>query len=1287
MLSILDLLCEGQVKGLVGGGSGAIYLDGTPLTNPDNSYNYQGFDWQFRDGRQDNAVMVGFPDVSTPYNMSVQIKQSTPQTITIADPDADAVRVIISMPALSSQNSSSGDVSGTTVQYAFTMSVSGGPFVPVVVSGSASNVVTITDKSRSKYQREHLIPLPKPGTSYRIRISRITTDSTDAYVANDTFLDSYYEIVDSQLTYPNSVMCGVRVNSEQFSSLPARSYLIDGLLIRIPSNYDPETRAYDGVWDGSFAIGFSSNPAWVLYDLLTNRRYGLGEFVKPSHINIAKLYQIGRYCDGMLSNGFGGLEPRFTINTSIASRNDAYKVISDICSTFRGMSYWAGGMVQVTQDSPTDPVYLFNNANVVDGMFSRAGSARKDRHSVVHVQWNDPEDQYKQKIEYVEDSDLVQQIGYKRMDTIAFGCTSRAQAHRVGLWILYTEKVETNMTNFEVGLDGLVVLPGDVVKISDQWKAGKRNGGRLLAATRTGCTLDKATDITAGAIIAVRMPDGKFEERQVVQAGPGITAITFASQLSTVPLTNTVWILIEPSLVPQLGRVVGVSQSEKPNQFVISVVDHNPSKFGSIELGLQLESLPTTLIDPTFSTPESLKVEEVTYLIAPGQLGSRLDVSWVGKSPTYFVSWRMTNGVSVGGWQQTVTNKASFEVLNVLGGEVYDFKVVGQAVTGKLSSELVGTYVALGTANPPAPPTNLTASGDFRQVNLAWINAQVVDFDFVEIFENTVDNIDTAYYLDRTPGNAYTRSGIPTLMKYWYWVRTVNKRGMRSAFNSTAGTSAQAGFIARTDLDEELSQTIDDISESLDGLVEEVLDRVNIITDGLPERVEEAEALAAAARAGNNIEALLRDDENVNMKRDIYKLSVSIDEDISAEIANINQVLVSDRQAVASAMQLVQAQFQTSDAALVAEQTARATADSATATSINGITAKTDATNAAIVTEQTARANGDSANATEINSLKVKTDTTNAAIATEQTVRANADTALATSITQMGVKTDTTNANLVTEQTVRANGDSAVAATVTALSAKVTGDIAAAISSEATSRANADGALSTRVDSTVAANGVNTAAIQAEVTARANAVSAVNTRVDSMVAKTDTTNAALVTEQTTRANADGALTTLVNTAQATANGASSSVQTTSTALSNLDGKLSAQWTAKVQISSNGTVYMAGMGVGIQTTQQGIVQTSIAMQADRFVIINPGNSYAIAPFQVMSGIVLINAAYIGDMQSIAMNAQGVPYWVLSRNGNFQLNGNGNGMRRELRANYDRYYNTNNGVLVIEIGELT
>lgn len=1317
LLAVLDLLGEGQIKGLVAEDR-SIFIGGTPLGNEDGSKNFEGFTWDFRDGQQVQSIVTGFPSVSTPFNVGIQVKKTTPYTFTVSDSDADYVNVIVTLPALSSQNSTTGDVSATKVEYQFLLSTNNGPFTPVNLSGTASSIVTINDKSRSKYQRQHNIPLPKPGSNYRIRMVRITDDSTSSYLQNDTYIDSYYEILDNQLTYPNSVMCGFKINAEQFSETPTRSYLVDGLYVQVPSNYTPETRTYTGVWDGSFKIGYTNNPAWVLRDILLNKRYGLGEFINASQINSGKLYSIARYCDGMVDDGFGGLEPRFTINTVIAAQRDAYKVVQDICSVFRGMSYWANGAVQVTQDSPADPQYLFTNANVVDGLFNRVGSARKDRHSVVHVQWNDPLDGYKQKIEYVEDKDLINSIGYRKFDTIAFGCTSRAQAHRIGLWILYTESVETNIMTFEVGLEGVQCMPGDIVKIHDQYKAGKRIGGRLKSSTRTTCTLDSAVTIGAGSKISIQMPDGKFEEVALNQIGTH-TSLTFATQLSAQPMPNAVWVITETTLVPQLARCVGVSQSETPGQFVISVVDHNPSKYASIEQGLKLDSLPTTILDPTNSNPENMKIEEFTYLVAPGQLGTKLEVSWEGKSPNYYVSWRANSGEGASGWKTEQVQVASFTLYNAIGGTIYDFKVVGIAVTGKLSDELVGTYTTLGTLNPPKPPTNLTAVGDFRQIILNWENSGDVDFDYVEIYENTVDNINTAYYLDRTPGSTYTRGGVPGLMKYWYWVRTVNKRKMVSDFNSTAGVSAVAGVIAKTDLDQELSENIEsiigvvDAVENMQGIVDhntevvnDLNNKVDDITDQVGDTLDEALALAQAARSGAAIEEMLRKDENAVIRQDIYDLSVQVGEDIAAQIHEINTVIATNEETLAQRLLTIDARFQSNEAALTQEQTSRASADGALTTSVNSLNAKTDATNAALVSEQTARANGDSANASNITALQAKTDATNAALVAEQTARANADSAQVTSINSLVAKTDATNASLVSEQTARANADSALATDITALkvktdatnaaviseqTARVTGDsalatsidsltavvntnkntAAAAVTSEATARANADGALGTRIDAvivtatndrtslnaaisseqTARASGdtalgtridqviatANTdrttlsAAVVSETTARTTADTALGTRIDTVIATATndrtTLNAAISTETTARINTDNALSTRITTAQAGSDAANAAVSTTSTALSTLDGKLSASWTAKVQITAGGMTYMAGMGIGIQNTAQGLTQTQIAFQADRVVMINPANNNQVYPFQLIGGVVYLNSAVI------------------------------------------------------------
>lgn len=1416
-LSLLDLLGEGQIGGLVDGAK-SIFLAGTALTNGDGSANYTGFEWEFRDGRQDQAVIDGFPSIETPFNVGTQIKYNSPQTITVNDIDADQVRVIVSIPSLFYQDPNTGDSRATTVQYQFSLSVNDGAFIPINAGGTDSPIITINDKSKSKYQRQHLISLPKPGNSYKIRITRLTADSTDGRTSNETYLDSFYEIINEQLSYPNSALVGIKINAEQFSDLPDRAYLVDGLYLRVPSNYNVLTRTYTGVWDGSFKLGVTSNPAWVLYDLLTNTRYGLGNYVNPSQINIAKLYEIGRYCDGMVDNGFGGKEPRFTLNTVITTQTDAYKLIGDVCSVFRGMSYWSGGMVQLTQDSPTDPVYQFNNSNVVDGMFNKVGSQRKDRHSAVHVQWNDPEDQYKQKIEYVEDRDLIASLGLRLMQTVAFGCTSRAQAHRIGLWILYTEKAETNLISFEVGLDSLVVMPGDIVQIHDQYSAGKRNGGRVVSSSRLGCKLDKPTKITAGSKIAIALPTGEFQEVSVNQIGDNITDVTFATQLRAKPLPNATWILIELSLVPVLGRVVGITQSDKPNQFIVSVVDHNPSKFASIEQGLQLESRPTTILDPTFSTPENLRIDEETYLIAPGQLASRLDVSWEGKSSRYFVSWRMTSEAGNTGWTQEATSTPTFSVYNVTGGAIYDFKVVAQAVTGKLSSELVGTYVALGTMNPPNPPTDLKARGDFRQIILDWVNPVLVDFDYVRIYENTVDDVETAYVLDRTAGNSYTRTGIPGLMKYWYWVTAVNKRGMESEKNSTAGTSAIAGFIAETDLDRSLAEKIDGIGD----LIDEANEAINDALSGANQTLDEALARADAARALVSIEQLMREDTNVELKREVEELGVTLGDEISSQIKQVRETAVSDQQAIARQFTTMETRFGDNEAAFAEEIKARTDADSSTVSLLMNVYTITAGNHANLITEAQIRSDNDGAIVTNLTALIASGQTATmenvkAIVQEEQQARFDNDQVLAQQITVVSSQMGENNAVFLEQLQALSTANESLASAVEAVRVQ-NAEMQGLISNEATARFDNDQVLAEQITLVNSQIADNQASVGQQLQSLVNEDVRLAQRIDTVEATAAGFDAAKGWEfdggdtGTEWVANDATITTVDNRLRLVPTGASPFIQTsgitgvhgginnivrlkitrragstwngrvffsnashsfdaayfkfipnpnlaigqtatidwkmdelteggtnwkdstsitglrvalglqadqfdidfiaigklgiagyaaaqvTTKALAEQSGKLSTMWNIKLNLTSNGVFYAAGMGIGIENTEQGIAQSQIVFQANRFMVFDPdiGMDTLSSPFFIMSGKVMINTAMIGNatitnamignvIYSDTIGANGRPVWLLSKDGSFELNGLGASTSRIMRSTFDRYYDAN-GMLRIEIGEL-
>lgn len=839
-LSILDLLGEGPIGGLVNGLQG-VYLNDTPLLNANGTMNFQGVSADIRGGGNSQAVMPGFGNyVESPYNVGVQVKTITPYTFSINNNNADAVRIVVSVPTLSSTDSNSGDIWGATIQYKFDVSTDNGatwttpnagydwvdsvgswtieeghltataaagytgvlakiqgnsayyatgwvtvqpqefngsswqnlggvvtlkywpesysdgegystysvgdPFTVQsayakvrfvitdrssaesaiiqqnVKSGHSVPTVTISGKSRSRYQRNHILSLT-PGSNTRVRMTRLTADSTSSLLQNDVYIDSFAEIVTLNMEYPNSAIFGLRVDSQQFSgSIPSRSYLVDGLYIRVPSNYNAATRIYTGVWNGTFQYAVSNNPAWVLFDILTHKRYGLGNFIDDSQVDKATLYTIGKYCDELVPNGFGGTEPRFVLNTVIANLSEAFKLVSDIASTFRGMCYWDGGMVNFTQDSPEDASMLYTMANVINGEFNYSGSARKDRHSVAHVTWNDPSDNYKQKVEYVEDAELVSLYGVRKVDTLAFGCTSRGQAARVGKWILYTEKFESDLIAFKVGLDSAFVTPGDIVKIHDPNRAGRRWAGRLVASASTSATLDNPVTISAVTTISIMMPDGTFVDRQLQQTSGTFSTVNWTTALTQTPVASAVWMMSETNLEPVLARVVGVAQGDKPGEFDITALEHNPSKFAAIEQGWALQDRQTSIIDANFvHTPTRLSVTETRYKAAPGVFANKMSIFWYGDSTQYEVAYRGVGTTNASNWTTVrVTDGLSYEVPNAAVG-IYEIAIVGINPLGKRSTSASTRYTVVGKITPPSDVAQFFASANSQGVELSWV--------------------------------------------------------------------------------------------------------------------------------------------------------------------------------------------------------------------------------------------------------------------------------------------------------------------------------------------------------------------------------------------------------------------------------------------------------------------------------------------------------------------------------------------------------------------------------------
>ncbi len=715
---VVDLISEGEIEGLVDGLQ-SVYLDDTPIQNPDGTTNFSGVTLESRNGSQQQSYVPGFSSVENEVVVGVEVKASQPVVRSITDPDVDAVRIKVSVPQLTNQDTTNGDLNGSTVTFAIDRQVNGSGFMEIISD-------TISGKTTTKYQRSYYVPLIGTGP-WDIRVRRITADSTSTAIQNKTFVDSYTEVIESKLRYPNSALVALRVDASQFSSIPRRSYDMKLLRVRVPVNYNPSTRAYSGVWNGTFKIAWTDNPAWCFYDLVTSTRYGLGGYIPEAQVDKWALYRVAQYCDQLVPNGLGGVEPRFTCNLYLQTREQAYKVVQDMASIFRGMVYWSGGAITVTQDAPADPVYQFAPSNVVDGEFAYQGSSAKARHTVALVTWNDPEDFYRQKVEYVEDAAGIARYGIVQSEVVALGCTSRGQAHRVGKWLLYSEQSESEIVTFRTGLEGAVVRPGDVIKVADPVRGGMRLGGRIAAASASTVTLDQDLPADLPWRLSVVLPTGKVEERLV---GPIYgRALTVSIPFSAVPQPDAIWLLSSSIIEPQLFRVVAVAERD-PGVHEVTALAHNPSKFDAIEKGLALQPRSITILSDMPSAPTGLTMQESLYRVKD-QAQVLVQVSWneVQTAVAYRLSYRVSGGNFV---SLPLTSANYIEIRDAQEG-AYEFSLRAIGITRKESAPATLSATVLGKTLPPSDVTGFMVQRRVSDLLITWDGVEDADLAGYEV--------------------------------------------------------------------------------------------------------------------------------------------------------------------------------------------------------------------------------------------------------------------------------------------------------------------------------------------------------------------------------------------------------------------------------------------------------------------------------------------------------------------------------------------------------------------------
>ncbi|KTB62611.1 host specificity protein J [Pseudomonas fluorescens] len=839
---ILDLVSEGEIRGLADG-TRSVFLGETPLANVDGSLNFSGVTLDVRTGSQDQLHIPGFPSVESEIGVGVELRSDQPYVRAVTNLQLSAIRVRMSVPRLAQTNTSNGNTDGYTVQYRIELRTDGGPYVQVIASA-------FSGKTTSKYERTHRIDLPPANSGWQIRVVRTTPNSTSSAIADTTSIDAVTEVIDAKLRYPGSAMIGVQFDASQFQSIPTRSFDLYGRIIRVPSNYDPETRTYLGVWDGSFKNAWTDNPAWVFYDLLLHFRYGLGHLLNAGQVDKWELYRIGQYCDQMVPDGKGGTEPRFTCNLYLSVRADALRVLQDLATTFRGMAYWAAGSVTAVADIPEDPVYTYSNANVIDGKFGYFGSAKKTRYTVALVSWNDPADFYRQKVEYVDDQAGITRYGIQQTEITATGCTSQAQAQRVGKWALLTNRLETESVGFSVGLDGTLARPGQIIRVADNDRAGRRIGGRLRSSTLDTLVLDADVTANAGDTITLIMPNGKAISRAIKSVGypltwdsAGITwdngtitldttgfpsevqQVELAEDLDDLPPKHSMWAIDSRTLAVQQFRVMSVVEdaSDTEIKFTVSAVRHNSSKYGAIDNGSKIERPPVTVIPPSVQAPPVNVTVSNDHFVDQGSAISVMTIQWEKPESAiaYEVYWRKNDGDWI---YQGRTGTTSVDVSGIYAGRyVAKVRAINSLDIGSVFATSAET-VLNGKTTPPPVVSAFTAQSIVFGIKLKWeipAGLSTADLQRTEIWYSQTNQIGTAIKFGdyANPQTDLTIMGLASGVRFFFWARLVDRIGNEGAFFGpvTGQSSSDAGpildylndQITETQLSQHLLEKID----------------------------------------------------------------------------------------------------------------------------------------------------------------------------------------------------------------------------------------------------------------------------------------------------------------------------------------------------------------------------------------------------------------------------------------------------------------------------------------------
>ncbi|MGU0198523.1 host specificity protein J [Enterobacter roggenkampii] len=799
---ILIALGEGEFSGQLTGKD--IYLDGTAIENADGSQNFSGVTWEFRPGTQAQKYIQGIPGTENEISVGTEVSSATAWTRTFTNTQLSAVRVRLKWPSLYQQEDD-GDLVGYSVKYAIDLQTDGGAWQTVLNT-------SVTGKTTSGYERSHRIDLPQAGSTWTLRLRKITADANSAKIGDTMTLQSFTEVIDAKLRYPNTALLYIEFDSSQFNgSIPQISCEPRGRVIRVPDTYDPETRTYSGTWTGAFKWAWTDNPAWIFYDLVVTDRFGLGDRLTAANIDKWTLYQVAQYCDQMVPDGKGGsgTEPRYTCNVYIQERNDAYTVLRDFAAIFRGMTYWGGDQIVALADMPRDVDYSYTRANVIDGRFTYASSTTKTRYTTALVSWSDPSNAYADAMEPVFEQELVARYGFNQLEMTAIGCTRQSEANRKGRWGILTNNKD-RVVSFDVGLDGNIPQPGYIIAVADEMLSGKVMGGRISAVNGRVIKLDRVADAAAGDRLILNLPSGASQSR-TIQAVNG-ESVTVTTAYSETPQAEAVWVVESDELYAQQYRVVSVSDNDN-GTFSITAAWHDPDKYARIDTGAIIDQRPISVIPPGNQSPPANIVISSFSVVQQNISVETMRVSWdqAQNAIAYEGQWRRNDGNWVNMPRSSTT---SFDVPGIYAGR---YLVRVRAINAAEISSGWGyseEKTLTGKVGNPPKPVGFTATGINWGIRLNWgFPANTGDTLKTEIQYTANSDFSDPLLLSDVPypSAEYTQLGLKAGQEFWYRAQLVDRTGNESGY-----TDWIRGM-SNDNADDYLGDIADDFLTSADG--------------------------------------------------------------------------------------------------------------------------------------------------------------------------------------------------------------------------------------------------------------------------------------------------------------------------------------------------------------------------------------------------------------------------------------------------------------------------------------